>query len=86
MTWFLTIMFGWGIASLAGGLLVGRAVVLDERLAACGAEGQVCSVNGPRTAKVNPGPWRLRNSVRPSSEKTGPQNSPPSTSDPVLAK
>jgi hypothetical protein len=50
MTWLLAITTGWLLLSVAGGLLVGRAVTLEED------RDQVSCENGPWMAKVSPGP------------------------------
>jgi hypothetical protein len=51
MTWVLAIGTSWLLLSVATGLLVGRAVALEEE-----RRDQVSCEKGPRMAKVSPGP------------------------------
>jgi hypothetical protein len=51
MTWVLAIGTAWLLLSVATGLLVGRAVALEEE-----RRDQVSCEKGPRMAKVSPGP------------------------------
>ena len=50
MTWVLAIATGWLLLSIATGLLVGKAVTLEE------PRDHVACEKGPLMAKVSPGP------------------------------